>query len=122
MYSPTATHEVVVAHSTPNGSVDAEPVGAPFGTTDQVLPFQRSIKGRLLDMPPAYDNLKLDPTAVQLVGAAHETAVSELLWLGSGLGATDHRLPCQCRMSGFTYSTLLFLKPLVHPTAKQLVV
>jgi len=64
-YWPTAMHIVEVGHDTPE-STRALP-GFGLATTDQLEPFQRSIK--VVTVEP----LRASPTAKQLSGLAHET-------------------------------------------------
>ena len=87
-------------------------VGTGCATSDQLVPFQRS-------MIPGAETLPLEPTAKQLVVLRHATPCSPLA-AGSGLGLvlTAQLVPFQRSMNVCT-DVLLYR---TVPTAKQLVV
>src|SRR5690349_1277392 len=97
--------------------VAAAPVGVGVERTLQLVPFQRSVNGSCGSFRNRLAELK--PVIVQLVADAHEALVSTLSPDGSGLALTDHRRPFQRRTSGFQ-NCVLFLNPVVSPTATQL--
>jgi hypothetical protein len=81
-----------------------------LGTIDHTLPFQE----RMI----VWARSKRVPTATQLVGPRHATALRRLGWLDDalGLGTMDHTLPFHVSISVWLVAPML-----THPTAKQLV-
>lgn len=114
MYSPTAMHIVVLAQETPCRIVDVAPTGFGLGMTDQLVPFQRSIKLFVVVL------VEYEPTAKQLVVLAQDTpfrVATRLAGSTAGPGRSDHAVPFQRSTTG-----LVLVPPKESPTAKQLVV
>src|SRR5436190_20927268 len=84
-------HALALAQETASRYVPVLPFGIGLGTTDHLLPFQRSTSGTVGDAAL----VRLLPTAVQLCGVAHETATSALaiVFGVDGLATTDHARP-----------------------------
>jgi hypothetical protein len=68
---PTAIQAVLDEHATPFSAPPMAPRGTRRGSRDQLRPFHRSASGRLLAPPTANR-----PTAMQALGAEHETDAS----------------------------------------------
>src|SRR3954447_16228911 len=114
MYVPTAIHIVALAQETPFRIVEVAPTGFGLGTTDQLVPFQRSIKLFVVVL------VEYEPTAKQLVVLAHDTPFRVATMLAgstAGAGMRDHAVPFQRSRSG-----LVLVPSKESPTAKQLVV
>ncbi len=111
--TPTATHDVAVAHDTPLNAfqLPAEEFG--LVVIVHVVPFHRSISVDALCRLPGCHS----PTAKQLVGLAHEMPCNSLSPSVDlfGVVATVQVVPSQC-------STRVFgTPPSSRPAAKQLV-
>jgi hypothetical protein len=111
--APTAVHIAAEMHSTPLSC--SPPLGV--GWTDHVAPFHRSAS---VDSLESFLELKLSPTAVQVVRDVHETSLnageeSPLV----GVGSTDHLDPFHRSASGSS-PTASFARGL-YPTAMHAV-
>jgi hypothetical protein len=116
VYTPTAVQAFGDAQDTPARRVLVEPAGSIVGWIDQPLPSHRSASA---DVRPA---AAYQPTAVQAVDDAHETAVRVLdVAPGAvGVASIDQVLPSECSAS-VTGALVLRSAPTVSelPTAVQ---
>lgn len=84
-YAPTATHDVVLTHDTPDRLLNevCDPLG--LGTIVHPLPFHISVS---VDSLGASNS----PTAMQNVGPTHDTASRVCAWVDDvlALGTIDH--------------------------------
>jgi hypothetical protein len=81
--APTASHAVAAPQDTPLTDALVTPAGRGIVTSDQVVPFQVSANGAVVNV---VDDVTDTPTATQLVDEVHETPASRLLVLPLGLG------------------------------------
>src|SRR6476660_336405 len=88
-HEPTAWQLVVVGHDTPFKTAEAAPLGLGTATIDHVVPFQRSIRRRVIPL------FSLLPTAKQVVVLGHDTRLSTdtVAPVGLRLGTTDQVEP-----------------------------
>ena len=108
---PTAKHPLVETQATPL----SQSVGLTSGaeTTDQVLPFHRSVRVLLADTGPRL--LAIFPTAMHLVGVTHPAPTSTPPPRMLGDPISDQLDPSQRSMTGWRP----LVKPSIPPTAMQ---